>query len=269
MVYFFEFINIFICLLVCFCRSLKFLLTPTVCPSWCVPSACELCPILKIVLFSLCNSTSVSIITGHQRSNCSSDSVVAKWFLSKRSVIFSNSWLCRRLFVLSERQPWVFFAKGREIMSASFSELTLINSGTLLLERWWKFGVKKTNNKQTSTVSLQMPWSPLLIKHHASSAYCLCHCYSNAFFIMLWMWRLCSAGSSTMSMASAPGPHAVCYSSWAVLRICMCLVCYFFTLHSMLHVPSPAKTCKNCKKDASAKLKCFNTLNAEESVRFG
>lgn len=152
------------------------------------------------------------------------------------------------------RGSHVFFAKGREIISAAFSELTLINSSTLLFERWWKFGVTKTNNKQTSTVSLQMPWSVLLIKRHASSAHCLCHCYSNALFIMLWMWRLCSAGSSTMSTASAPGPHAVCYSSWAVLRICMCSVWFFFTLHSMLHVPSPAKTCENCKKDASAKL---------------
>ena len=25
-------------------------------------------------------------------------------------------------------------------------------------------------------------------------------------------WRLCSAGSSTMSMACVPGPHMVCYA---------------------------------------------------------
>lgn len=107
-----------------------------------------------------------------------------------------------------ERHPCVCSTEGLEIIHATFSELPLINSGTIIWKVMEIWGYKTTTtNKPKLSVS----------KCHG-----LCRSLNpmqvglTVFVIVTVMLfvqcsecrRLCSAGSGTMSTAPAPGPHA-------------------------------------------------------------
>lgn len=99
---------------------------------------------------SLCNSASVSIITGHQHFNYSSDPVKAKWFLSKCSVIFSNFFLCRRLVMLALKCIHVWLLqKGLKLYMLLSQNWHWLIQALYYLKGDGNLGLKNRNNKQT------------------------------------------------------------------------------------------------------------------------